>query len=144
MRRTLSEIFAILGLAFMGSAGLLLAGQNQYKGHVLNTPVGENFAVRLFYDPAVSDYFHFPIVFRVADEGDARLITPPSTRAGWTSYVAFSEMRQFLQTLAQSNLTWQESDKVEIFEPAFQIPRSESLEITVVGSTGTARARCRR
>lgn len=134
--------FAALGLILLVilSGGRGQSRQNQDRGTVLNSPVTENTAVRFFYDPALSDFFHFPIIFRVAEEGDARLITPPSTRAGWTSYITPVEMRQFLQTIARSNLTWQESDKVEIFEPAFQIPRSDAMEIVAVGSIGTVKA----
>jgi hypothetical protein len=130
-------------LVIAGSSNAMSLQQNRYKGYVLNAPVGESTAVRLFYDPALSDAFRFPIILRVTEEGDARLVNPPSTRAGWTSYITFSEMRQFLRTLAQSNLIWQESGKVEIFEPALQILRLDTMEIAVVGSIGTAKAMVR-
>ena len=133
----------VVTLIIAGSAGVVLSQQNQYKGFVLKSPVGENSAVRFFYDPALSDYFHSPVVFRAGEQGDARLVTPPTSTGGWTSYVSFSEMRELTQALAQSNLTWEETDRVEVLEPSFQIPRFEAMEILVVGSKGTARAKLR-
>jgi hypothetical protein len=143
LKNTFIFLISMLTLIIAGPEGMSKDQQNQYKGYVLNASVGANSAVRFFYDPALSDAFHSPIIFRATEDGDSRLINPPSTRAGWTSYIAFSEMRQFLQTLAHSNLAWQESDKVEIFEPALQIPRLDTMEIVVVGSSGTAKAMVR-
>jgi hypothetical protein len=143
MGRTLREIFALTTLALMGSAGLLLAGQNQYKGYVLNGKIGENTAVRLFYDPAASDYFHSPLVFHVAEQADARLVKPPETTEGRTAYISFSEMQKFLQVLSRSRLTWREYANIDILEPALQIPTLDTMEIVVVGPSGTARAEVR-
>jgi hypothetical protein len=106
---------------------------------VLNAPVDEHMVVRFFYQPA-GEYFHFPLVFRVVEEGDPLLNTAPMREEGRTAYISLSEMRELVQRLIQTDLAWRESDAVEALGSFKKLdPVGIGLEIFVGCSNGTAR-----
>jgi hypothetical protein len=113
--------------------------QTVEKKSVLGSPVDENTAVRFFYHDE-ENYFHFPLIFRPAAEGDSRLNTAPMGTEGRTAYISLADMQQLLQGLKRSDLSWQESEKIESLGPFRQLRGSESMEILAVCSKGTARA----
>ena len=129
----------LVGLLAAGSGGLRPCDQ-QRRTVVLNSPVNENTAVRFFYQPVPSDVFHFPLVFRPVGEADPRLNTAPMREEGRTAYISFAEMRALLDKLAQADLTWQESEKVEALGSYKTIEDRNDMEVFVTCSKGTARA----
>jgi hypothetical protein len=131
-----------LTLIIQGGAHTVLSQQNQEKGFVFDSPAGENTVVRFFYNPP-GDAFHAPLVFRALKQGDARLDTGPMSTEGHIDYVSLLEMQQLLQELAQSNLAWQESEKIETLGSFKQLQITDSMEILVVTSKGTAKAQVR-
>jgi len=128
-----------LGLVVLMSTASLSFRQTVNKRNVLNSPVDENAIVRFFYQPE-GDYFHFPLVFRAVDQKDPRLNTAPMFVESRTAYISFSELRQLMQELAHSDLSWQESEKVEVLGSFKKLEITDNMEITVVSSKGTARA----
>jgi hypothetical protein len=101
--------------------------------------VDVNTAVRFFYQPS-GNYFHFPLVFRAVEQQDSRRNTAPMAAEGRTAYVSLSEMQQLMQDFATSDLSWQESEKVEALGSFRELEISDSLVITVTSSKGTAEA----
>jgi hypothetical protein len=107
------------------------------RWHSLNAPVNRDTLVRFFYLPPNS-YFHVPLSFRMVGRNDPRLGTAPFAKPyDRTPYVSLPEMQNLISALAQLNLSWQESEKVETPR---KIPTSEmtdKLQITVFSSGGT-------
>jgi hypothetical protein len=126
-------------LVIAATAAVMQSCQNYDKRFVLNSPVDENTAVRFFYQPA-GNYFHSPLVFRVVDQKDSRLNTAPMAVEGRTAYISLSEMRQLMQGLAHSDLSWRESEKVEVLGSFRKLDITDNMEITAVSSKGTAQA----
>jgi hypothetical protein len=131
-----------LTLIVIGGADIVLSQQSQEKGFVFNSPVGEDTAVRFFYQP-VGDYFHHPLVFRAVEKGDPRLDAGPMSAEGRIDYISVPEMQQLLQDLAHANLTWQESEKVETLGTFKELQITDTMEILVVTAKGTAKAQVR-
>jgi hypothetical protein len=127
-------------LAVLTSTSSLRCQQAVQKKSVLDSPVDENAAVRFFYNPSNGGYFHFPLIFRPVAPEDPRLNTAPMSTEGRTAYISLSEMRQLLQGLRHSDLSWQESEKVEILGSFKKLAITDSMEVTVVSSQGTAKA----
>lgn len=138
------SIFWVLALALItvGYADILLSQQKQEKGFVFNSPVDENTVVRFFYQPP-GNYFHHPLLFRGVEQGDPRLDTGPMSTEGHIDYVSFLEMQQLIRELAHSNLSWQESEKIETLGSFKQLQITDSMEIVIVTSKGTAKAQVR-
>jgi hypothetical protein len=126
--------------AMLTSTTSLRCHQTVEKKSVLDSPVDEKTAVRFFYNPSDGGYFHFPLIFRPVMPGDPRLNTAPMGTEGRTAYISFSEMQQLMQGLAHSDLSWQESEKVEVLGSFKKLAITDNLAITVVSSRGTARA----
>jgi len=78
----------------------------------LNVRVDKNTIVRIFYLPPES-YLHPPLIFRVAGENDPSLGTAPINLIGRTPHISLSEMRNLVNALADWNLSWQKSKKLE-------------------------------
>jgi hypothetical protein len=131
----------IFTLMIPGSASVLLSQQKGYKGFILNSPVGDDTAIRLSYYGG-GDVIQAPLIFRPAQPGNTRLNTALATMEGWNTYVSFDEMAQLMQALARSNLAWKESKKVKSLEH-FKEPDeiSDNVRIEVVSPMGTARAK---
>ena len=127
-----------LGVALLAVAAL--PGCRQAKrDRVFDCPVDENTAIRFFYFPG-GDYYHYPLVFRAAARGDARLNTAPMVEEGRTAYVSYRDMRDLLRGLAHSGLSWQESEKVEPLGSHKPLAFLTDDEIRVICSKGTATA----
>lgn len=124
-----------LVLLLLTSAASPGCRQTVDKDRVFNCPVDENTAVRFFYDIG-TDYFHFPLIFRPVAQGDPRLNTAPMGEEGRTAYVSGKEMRDLIRGLANSGLSWQESEKVEPLGSFKHVLITN--EIRVVCSKGTA------
>lgn len=122
-------------LGFLGMASLCF-GQTSDEFHVLSTSVDQSVAVRFFFHPG--DYFHVPLIFRVAALKDAQLNTAPLLPDGRTAYISASEMQQLKQGLVRLGLPWQESKTEEVFGDPLKIPLVYQMTITVVSSKGTA------
>lgn len=92
--------FSMLVLSILLAAGTVKPQSNQKheRGSVLYS-LDENTVIRLFYQPP-GDYFHAPLVFRVADEGNVLLDTSPMLEEGRTAYVSLAEMRELARKLA--------------------------------------------
>ena len=145
MPRKICVLWIILSSALMVLVGprSILSQQNEYQGLVLKSQVNDDTAVRFFYDPPLSDYFHPPLVLRATHQGDARLSSPPKSDEGWIAYVSFAEMRQLMQGLTRLGVSWEESEKIESFGSFKQLARRDSMEVTVLSSSGTAEAKVR-
>jgi hypothetical protein len=142
LKRSIPWIVGLtLILARMPNA--MLSQKHQEKGFVLNSPVGENTAVRFFYDPPLSDYFHFPLVFRAVEKSSPLLNTAPMTAEGRTAYISLVEMQQLMQVLAHSNLAWHESEEVEILGSFKRLQISDGMAVLVVSPMGTAKSQIR-
>jgi hypothetical protein len=131
----------VLALMTTASAAVMLAQQLAYKGFVLKSPVGNDTAVRFFYYSG-GDFFQEPLIFRPVEQEDPHLNTALPAKEGWITFLAFDEMSQLMQVLAQSNLPWKESRKAKVFGP-FRLPDeiSVSMDIEVISSMGTASAK---
>ncbi len=129
----------VIALLFATSAGLAQSNLKYDHASVLNSPVDEKTAVRFFYDPP-GEYFHKPLVFRVAKEGDPLLNTAPIREEGRTAYISVSEMRELVQRLGRLDLAWQESETVEALGSYKNLPVFDDMEILVALSHGTAKA----
>lgn len=105
----------------------------------LNLGVDKNTIVRFFYLPPES-YLHPPLIFRVAGENDPRLGTAPINPLGRTSYISLSEMRNLVTALADWNLSWQESKKLETPKKIETREMTDKMEVKVFSSRGTDRA----
>lgn len=125
-------------LAALTSTTSLSFHQTVEKKSVLDCPVDENTAVRFFYHDE-ENYFHFPLIFRPVMLGDPRLNTAPMGTEGRSAYISPEEMRQLLQGLRHSDLSWQESEKTEVLGSFKRLHWSDSMEILIVCSKGTAR-----
>jgi hypothetical protein len=101
----------------------------------LNFRVNKNTIVRFFFLPA-NDYFHPSLIFRVVTEKDPRLNTAPiANLGGRTPYVTLTEM--LIQKLAQADLSWYESDRVEV--PKRIRPReiTDKVQVRIFFANGT-------
>jgi hypothetical protein len=117
--------------------------QGKERASVLNSPVDDKTTVRFFYDPP-GDYFHYPLVFRVVEEGNPLLNTASMQKEGQTAYISLSEMRELVRLLAHSGLRWQESETVEVFGSYKKLALAgvglDAMDVRVVTSRGTAKA----
>lgn len=132
------HIISLLLLVFVNTTSLSFR-QAAVKKSILDCPVDERTAIRFFYHDE-EDYFHFPLIFRPAAQGDSRLDTAPMRSEGRTAYISIGEMQQLQRRLLLSNLPWQESEKVEVLGSYKRLQASDSMEILIVCSKGTARA----
>lgn len=105
----------------------------------LNARVDENTIIRIFYLPPES-YLHPPLIFRVVRENDRRLGTAPINLLGRTPYISLSEMRNLVTALAESNLSWQKSKKLETPKKIETREMTDKMEIKLFFSTRTDRA----
>jgi hypothetical protein len=133
-------VLTLIALAAIGTAGP--QSQTTARGKSLfEVSVNESTAVRFFYDED-NEYFHFPLIFRAVSATDPRLNTAPMGFEGRTAYILTTEMQQLLQELGASNLPWQGSKDVEALGSFKKIRNStDTMEIMVVSSKGTARAK---
>lgn len=104
----------------------------------LNVSVNKNTIVRFFYLPPES-YLHPPLIFRVAGENDPRLGTAPINVLGRTPYISLSEMQNLVTALADWNLSWQKSKKLETPKKIETREMTDKMEVKVFSSSGTDR-----
>jgi hypothetical protein len=127
-------IFRILPLflVFVCATRAVRSQTKRYTGFVLSAPVGSETAVRFFYYSG-GDVVDGPLVFRPVEN--------ESSRANTTD-ILFDEMARLTEGLAQLNLAWKESKKIEKLRP-FSIydEPSVKVDIEVVSSAGTAKAK---
>jgi hypothetical protein len=105
----------------------------------LDVRVDQNTITRIFYLPP-ENYFHPPLIFRVVGENDPRLGTAPMADLGRTVYISLSEMRNLIAALADSNLSWQESKKLETPKEIETHEMTDKMEVKLFSSSGTDRA----
>jgi hypothetical protein len=127
-------------VAMLITAASLSYSQTLAKGKLQVAALDENTGVRFFYQPVDADYFHVPLVIHAVDPHDSRLNTAPMAAEGRVAYVSISDMRELLQALSQSKLSWQQSEKVEVFGSFKKLPITDTMEITVLSSKGTSQA----
>jgi len=134
--------FYLTIVALLAMAGAVQPRSSQKRDRVsnLNSSVNEKIAVRFFYDPP-GDYFHKPLIFRVAEDGSPKINTATVHEEGRIAYITISEMRTLVNGLAHANLVWRVSQKVEALRPFKELPLSDDMEILVVFSDGTAKAK---
>jgi hypothetical protein len=107
-------------------------------GNRLNIHADQSTAVRFFYDPAGSNYFHTPLVFVVANDRDEQLNTAPALDAGRTAFIRLSEMKMLVDGLARLGLIWHTSPERVPFGPSIQLNQTGRMDITVISSKATA------
>jgi hypothetical protein len=122
-------------VAFVGVTSFCY-GKAPDKFYVLNAPMNENTAVRLFFNEELG--LHPPLIFRVVDPKDPRLNTAPMLHEGRTAYISALEMLSLLQELQKIGLSWRESKEIREFGDAKAILSKNLLGITIVSSSGTA------
>lgn len=138
-----------LGLAVFLSMVLAASCYSQKPGGkawLLNCPIDRATAVRFFYNPEEAGYFHFPLVLDVVPSCDPRLNTAPMRPEGRTAYITQDEMRSLLRALAQVDVSWEVSSKVEPlgdFHSLVRLHRAGPpyLSIEVTCSRGAARGK---
>jgi hypothetical protein len=123
-------------------------GQVPKKSTILSAPIGSTTAVSFFWFGDEWSHWRQPMNFYVADPGDPRLHTVRIGEgglhsAGWDAWILAPEMRALIDALAHSDLEWQDSTKIETLKPAFQRKGGDWFEITVISSSGTAKASIR-
>jgi len=97
--------------------------------------------VRFFFVPALNNYFHVPLLFRVAEENDPRSNTAPLLDVGRNPYISLSEMRGLFAALSAEPLSWDESPKVEELEISKTIRNDgRGMDIKILSSGGTAKS----
>lgn len=138
-----SSVSSALGLVLVTATAIGAFAFQWVPGKklLLGCSADETTAIRLFYNNE-SDYFHFPLIFRAVEQRDPRLNTAPMVAEGRTVYISQTEMQSLLRGLAQLDLPWQESKKVETLGSFKRLrPWSDSMEILVACSKGTARVK---
>jgi hypothetical protein len=132
----------VLGLVLLvaANADSTLTRQNRENESLMSCAANENAAVRFFYNPP-GGYFHFPLIFRSVEQADLRLNTAPMTTEGRTAYISFAEMRQLVEGLANSKLSWRVSEKAEGLGSYKKIPVLDRMEILVLCPKGTPRSK---
>jgi hypothetical protein len=102
-----------------------------------NFPVDENTVVWLFFVPADS-YFHPPLIFRVVGENDSRLNSAPIVNLGGrTPYISLTEMRNLVQKLGHTDLSWHESEKSEVPKRIKPGEITDKMQIKIFFGSGT-------
>lgn len=129
----------LLGLIVFVSVAWWSFAQEKGDGNVLNSAADKSVAIRFFYDPP-GDSFLFPLIFRVADPNDPRYNTAPLLDAGRTAYLSLSDMRRLLPDLAHLPLLWRHAETVEAFGSYNVLQLTDTMDVKVVSSHGTARA----
>jgi hypothetical protein len=104
--------------------------------NVLDTPVSEHTAVRMFFDPG--NYFHPPLIFRVVAANDTRLNTAPMLPEGRTAFITAIEMQRLIKGLQGMKLSWKESREHIVFDEARNLPPVFYGISVVISSEGTA------
>jgi hypothetical protein len=128
--------FGLLQVALV--ACQVVYGQSAPVRDSLAVPVNGNTAVTFFYLPANS-YLHPALIFRVAKPGSPLMNTAPITnRGGRMPYISIEEMRDLIELLAHSDLSWRKSKQVEIPRTPSFSETTGKLEIKVISSDGTA------
>ena len=95
--------------------------------------VDKNTVVRIFYLPPES-YLHPPLIFRVAGGSDPRLGTAPINILGRTPYISLSEMRNVVTALAEWNLSWRKSKRLETHKRIETREMTDKMEVSVFSS----------
>ena len=111
---------------------------NPYLG-VLNSPVDENTIVRFFFHPSVSDRFVYPLVFRVAANGDARLNTSQLLTEGRTVYISPSEMKDLIASMIDTISLARQTMHNEVLGSWEFLPFMNDMDVVVIYSKGAAR-----
>src|ERR1700743_3893314 len=92
-------------------------GQTPSKRVVLNAPVTQRTAVKFYWFGDMWSHWREPMTFYVVDEKDPKfhtLIRDESLpSAGWRTSISISEMEAMLRKLADSDLEWTDSKKIE-------------------------------
>jgi hypothetical protein len=139
VKNPVSCLFCIM-LAATASIGVMQPHENRGGTVLLACAEDPSSAVRFFHNPAESDYYHFPLVFRAVPQGDQRLNTAPMGPEGRRAYVSQDEIAGLIRGLARSGLHWRQSEKVEALGSSNRPLGSEQMQVLVVCSKGTARA----
>ncbi len=108
--------------------------------HPLTLAANNDAVVRFFFVPAFNSYFHYPLLFRVAEENDPRWNTALLVDVGRTAYISFSEMRGLFAALSAEPLSWAESTKIEELETYKTIRNDGRVDIKILSSGGTAKS----
>jgi len=105
---------------------------------IVEPSVDETTVVRFFYQPS-GDYFHFPLVFRVAAPGSPDLNSAPMRQEGRTPFISLDEMSALIQKLERARLVQQQSESAATIESFRNIPASDDMRILVVSPAHSAR-----
>jgi hypothetical protein len=135
-------VFAlILIVVALTTASRLGSYQEVARKRVVDYLVNEKTAVR-FCDTDEEEYFHVPLIFRAVKTGDGRLNTAPIiSREGRTAFVTVEELRQLVQSLARSSLSWHDSNEVESLKWKPPLDCFDGMDILVVCLNGSANSK---
>jgi hypothetical protein len=98
LNRTMRAFWPIL-FALAGFTPRSNYAQASGDGNVRNSPADASVAIRFFFQPP-GDYFHVPLIFRVAGQKDQRLNTAPLLDAARTAYISPADMQRLLPAVA--------------------------------------------
>ncbi|HEY6386975.1 MAG TPA: hypothetical protein VIX91_14970 [Candidatus Acidoferrum sp.] len=135
------SFWVLVLVSFTVNVGEMQSSQKPFRASDLHLEADEKTVVRFFYQPALGDYFHAPLVFSVVQEGNPLLNTAPMREAGRTAYISLSEMREMLQSLKRSDIVWEESGDTVTLGSYKKLPLLDEMEILIASSTGMARTR---
>jgi hypothetical protein len=140
--------FRLLGLSLVIAVGanVMRFHQNSDSKFLLNSQVDQNTAIRFFYNLGAEksrNYFHGPLTLRAVTERDPRINTAQLIlQQGRTVYIPLREMRNLIDGLAQFDVLWESSREIESLDWSIKpLPDTDKMDISIVFSKGTARAR---
>ena len=129
----------LLIIALIGTA---LSCTKPTRSHAaLSGPVDTKTIVRFFYVPPPPPIIHeyIPLLLQAVGEKDPRRGTAPGRDEGRTVYISLAEMREVVQILNDSRLSWDTSKEVRVPPSGIERQWPVGMEIIVYFSTGTAR-----
>jgi hypothetical protein len=133
--KTMRRIAWLISLACMVAVPVFCQAKGNQR---LNVRVDKSTVIRIFYLPPES-YLHPALIFRVARENDPRLGTAPISLLGRTPYISLSEMRNLAAALADWDLSWQKSKKLETPKKIETREMTDKMEVKMFSSSGTDR-----
>lgn len=135
-----SHILAFF-LVLVCVASVVHSRPKRHADFVLSAPVGNNTGMRFFYYSG-GDVVDGPLIVRPVEQGNPQLNTATPAKDELITYVLLDEMAQLMERLAQLDLPWKESKKVEAFRPfSIMDEPSVKVDIEVVSSAGTAKVK---
>jgi hypothetical protein len=119
-----------------------LAGQSSGQSAVLDSPITESTAISFFWIGDLDSHFRDPMNFYAVSHTDRRFHTV-SVDHQWNAFISSSEMQGLIDGLKALHLDWVDSSGREEFVDYRKRNNDGFLDITVVASKSTSKARIR-